>query len=143
MNSAKKFVLSNVPRGRKSPVGEPLIQCHYELQNSDSGDREKNRLPRPVGIAANDPVRPPEEDACHRDVQRVLHGYPGIDGREGVPQGEEDESADDQRIEFDLRFFVPSTPKEKDYRGKHQQPEDPEPYREKLPGIDDGNQEEK
>ena len=60
-----------------------------------------------------------------------------------MPEGEEDEPADDQRIEFDLRFLIPAAPKEKDRGGKHHQPEDPKPDRKNLPGIDDGNQEEK
>ena len=114
-----------------------------DLQNSDHGHREENRLPRPVGIVTNDLAHPPEEDGCQRDVQRVLHGYPGIDGRESVPEGEEGKSADDQRIEFDLRFFIPATPKGKQCDGKYQQPEEPKSYREKLPGINGRNQEEK
>ena len=66
--------------GTEIACGVPLIQCHRELQNSDGRHREKNRIPRPIGIVANDPVRSPEDDGSHRDVQRVLHRYPGVDG---------------------------------------------------------------
>ena len=96
------------------------------MQHGDGAHRKKNRLPRPVGILLDDPVRARKGDGCHRDIQRVLHGYPGVDGREGVPEGEEGESADDQRIKFDLRSLIPATPRE-DHGGKQHQPQNPEP----------------
>ena len=58
-----------------------------------------------------------------------------------MPQGEEGESADDQRIEFDLRFLLPAAPKEKNSGGKNHHPEKPQPDGKKLPRVDDRDEE--